>query len=66
MLNYTLFAVGCYIGMRSLQVLSEGHEKAKWVRVLIKVAGIITLYAALASLIVWYKEINFLGFDPGD
>jgi len=65
-MNYTLFAVGCYVGMRALQVLCEGSEKVKWVHVLIKVVGFITLYAALASVIVWYKEIPFLGFEPSN
>jgi len=52
--------------MRGLQVLFEEHLKAKWCKVVIKAITIIMLYAALASLIIWYKEIYFLGFDPSD
>ncbi len=65
-MNYTLFAIACYIIMRGLQVLFEEHLKKKWCRILIKTVTIIMLYAALVSLIVWYKEIYFLGFDPSD
>ncbi len=64
-MNYTFFAIGCYIIMRALQVLFEEHMQKKWVKILIKVVTIITLYAALVSLVVWYKEIQLLGFDPG-
>jgi hypothetical protein len=52
--------------MRGLQVLFEEHLKKKWCRILIKTVTVIMLYAALVSLIVWYKEIYFLGFDPSD
>jgi hypothetical protein len=31
---------------------------------LIKIVTVVMLYAALASIIVWYKEIQLLGFDP--
>lgn len=65
-MNYTLFAIAWYIIMRGLQVLLEEHLKARWCKVLIKAVAIIMLYAALVSLIVWYKEIPLLGFDPSD
>jgi len=64
-MNYTLFAIGCYIIMRGLRVLFEESLQARWCRILVKSVTIVMLYAALASLIVWYKEIPFLGFDPG-
>jgi len=63
-MNYTLFAIAWYIIMRGLQVLFEEHLQKKWFKILIRVVTLIMLYAALASLIVWYKEIHFLGFDP--
>ena len=63
-MNYTFFAIGCYILMRGLQVLCEEKLKAGWCKILIKTVTVIMLYAALASLIVWYKEISFLGFSP--
>jgi hypothetical protein len=50
--------------MRGLQVLFEDHLKAPWCRILIKSITILMLYAALASLIVWYKQIPMLGFNP--
>ena len=63
-MNYTLFAIGWYIIMRGLQVLFEEHLQKKWFKILIRVVTIVMLYAALASIIVWYKEIHFLGFNP--
>lgn len=65
-MNYTFFAVACYIVMRATQVLFEEHTQRKWCKVLIKVITLGTLYAAIASLIVWYKELNLLGFDPSE
>ena len=64
-MSYTLFAIGCYIVMRGLQVLFEDDLQSRWCKVLIKIVTGIMLYAALASLFIWYKEINFLGFAPG-
>jgi hypothetical protein len=50
--------------MRGLQVLFEEKLQAKWCKALIKIVTLIMLYAALASLVVWYREIHFLGFSP--
>jgi hypothetical protein len=63
-MNYTLFAIAWYIIMRGLQVLFEEHLQKKWFKILIRLVTIVMLYAALASIIVWYKEIHFLGFNP--
>ena len=63
-MNYTFFAIACYIVMRGIQVLLEEQNQKKWYKVLLKVVTVIMLFAALASLVVWYKEIWFLGFDP--
>jgi hypothetical protein len=63
-MNYTFFAIACYILMRGLQVLFEDNLKARWCKIVVKSVTVIMLYAALASLLVWYKEIPFLGFDP--
>ena len=64
-MNYTFFAIGCYILMRGLQVFFEEQLKLRWCKILIKSVTVVMLYAALVSLIVWYKQIPFLGFDPG-
>jgi len=64
-MNYTFFAIACYIVMRGVQVLFEEQNQKKWYKVLLKAVTVIMLFAALASLVVWYKEIWFLGFDPG-
>ena len=63
-MNYTFFAISTYILMRGLQVLLEEHLQDRWCKVTIKGVTVVMLYAALASLIVWYQQIEFLGFDP--
>jgi hypothetical protein len=63
-MNYTLFAIGCYIVMRGLQVLLVEYLETLWYKVVVKSVTVVMLYAALASLVVWYEKINLLGFDP--
>lgn len=63
-MNYTLFAIACYIVMRGLQVLFGEYLEKMWYKVVIKSVTVAMLYAALASLVVWYEKINLLGFDP--
>ena len=63
-MNYTLFAIACYIVMRGLQVLFVEYLDQLWYKVVIKSVTVVMLYAALASLVVWYEKINLLGFDP--
>ena len=62
-MNYTLFAIACYIVMRGLQVLFVEYQDKLWTKVVIKSATVVMLYAALASLVVWYHKVNLLGFD---
>ena len=62
-MNYTFFAISCYIIMRGLQVLFEEQNQKLWFKVLVKATAILAIYAALASLIIFYKEINLLGFS---
>jgi hypothetical protein len=63
-MNYTLFAIACYIVMRGLQVLLAEYMDRMWYKIIIKSVTLVMLYAALASLVVWYEKINLLGFDP--
>ncbi len=63
-MNYTLFAIACYIVMRGLQVLFAEYLDKLWFKVIIKSVTVVMLYAALASLVVWYHKANLLGFDP--
>ncbi len=65
-MNYTFFAVSMYIMMRGLQVLFEDQQDKKWVKYFIRAVTVFMLYAAFASLVVWYtaNEVHFLGFDP--
>lgn len=62
-MNYALFAVSMYVLMRGLQVLLE-NSKLPFAGLIIKISAIVLVYAAAASLIVWYVEIPLLGFDP--
>ena len=63
-MNYTLFAIACYIIMRGLQVLFIEYTQKMWYKAVIKSTTVIMLYAALASLVNWYEKIQLLGFDP--
>ncbi|MCX6555562.1 MAG: hypothetical protein NTZ12_11230 [Candidatus Aminicenantes bacterium] len=63
-MNYTLFAIACYIVMRGLQVLFAEYATKMWYKIVIKSTTVIMLYAALASLVNWYEKIQLLGFDP--
>ena len=63
-MNYSLFAIACYIVMRGLQVLFAEYSQKLWYKIVIKSATLVMLYAALASVVVWYEKINLLGFDP--
>ncbi|HBH26418.1 MAG TPA: hypothetical protein DDX54_03335 [Rhodospirillaceae bacterium] len=64
-MNYTFFAIGLYIALRATQVLLE-HAPGTWPRKVIVLLAALTLYAAVASLIVWFSgdSVYFLGFDP--
>ena len=63
-MNYTLFAIACYIIMRGLQVLFSEYAQKMWYKIIINSMTVVMLYAALASLVNWYEKIQFLGFDP--
>jgi len=63
-MNYTLFAIACYIVMRGLQVLFSEYTQQLWYKIVIKSVTVVMLYAALASLVNWYEKIQLLGFDP--
>ncbi len=63
-MNYVLFAIGCYIIMRALQVVFEDQRGKSWFKVVIKVWALFTIYSGLAALIVFYFEnIKLLGFS---
>jgi hypothetical protein len=63
-MNYTLVAIACYIVMRGLQVLLVEYLDKRWYKIVVKSVTVVMLYAALASVVVWYHKINLLGFDP--
>jgi len=69
-MNYTLFAIACYIVMRGLQVLFAEYALKLWFKIVIKSVTVVMLYAALASLMNWYMTVEWLknhyllGFDP--
>jgi len=64
-MSYTFFAVGCYIALRSARILLKEYKGTRWYKIVIKALSLVTLYAALASLITWYFNLNLLGFDNG-
>jgi len=65
-MSYTFVAVSCYIIMRGFQVLFEDRLKdpESYSRVVLKIVTAIMIYAAIASIITFYKQIPLLGFDP--
>ena len=65
-MNYTLFAIACYIVMRGLQVLFVEYLDKLWYKVVIKSVTVAMLYAALASLVVWYGKDQPAGVRPGE
>jgi succinate dehydrogenase hydrophobic anchor subunit len=62
-MNYTFVAVSLYVLMRGLQVLLEDYKDKDKARMAIKIVAALLVYAAFASLVVWYVDINLLGFD---
>jgi hypothetical protein len=63
-MNYTFFAIGCYIVMRGARVLLEDYKAKRWYKILMAVLALAVIYAGISSLIVWYKELPLLGFSP--
>lgn len=63
-MNYTFFAISCYILMRSLEVLLKDSPNEKRRRVCVNAAAFLALYAAVASMVVWFVQLHLLGFDP--
>jgi len=63
-MNYTFFAIACYVMMRAMQQLFAEHTERLWYKRVMKGIAFLTLYAAISSLLVWYVEIALLGFDP--
>ena len=62
-MNYTFFALACYIVMRAFKQLFEEYQGKLWFKVVYKIITALTLYAALAALIVWFFNFKMLGFD---
>ncbi len=60
---YTLFAISCYIILRGLQTLLEDYKEKRWYKIVILMWTTFMLFAALASLVVFYLNISFLGFE---
>ena len=63
-MNCAFYTIAGYIVMRGLQVLFAEYAQKLWYKIVIKSMTVVMLYAALASLVVWYEKIQFLGFDP--
>lgn len=64
-MNYTFFAIGCYVVMRAYQVFFDDCAHTPWFKITLKIIALFTFYSALSSLIVWYKMIPLLGFPSG-
>jgi hypothetical protein len=62
-MNYTFFAIACYILMRAFRQLFKEYQEKPWYKIVYKAIAAITLYAALAGILVWYFNLRLLGFD---
>lgn len=62
-MNYTFFAIACYIVMRAFKQLFGEYQEKLWFKISYRVIAAFTLYAGLAAAIVWYCNFRFLGFD---
>lgn len=43
-MNYTFFAIACYIIMRGMQVLLEEHQPKPWYKLLMRGISVVTIY----------------------
>ena len=65
MLQYTFFTVCAYVFMRAFEVLCPESKEEDWYKTAIKVISCLVLYAAFASMMIFYFEgIHLLGIDP--
>ena len=64
-MGYVLFSISAYIFMRAFEVVFGDQKRKKWCQITLRVIGCAVLYAAFASMIVFYIDgIHLLGFDP--
>ena len=62
-MNYSLFAVSCYIVMRAFKQIFEDYKDEKWFKITYRIIAVLTCYAGLAAILVWFFQVRFLGFD---
>jgi hypothetical protein len=62
-MDYTFFAISCYIVMRAFRQIFEEYREKTWFKIIYKIMAGVTCYAGLAAILVWFVQIRFLGFD---
>ena len=62
---YVLFSVSAYIFMRAFEVIFSGKKDTVWYKRIIAVIGILVMYTAIASMLLFYfNGLHLLGFNP--
>ncbi|MGA2143018.1 MAG: hypothetical protein ABSG94_11445 [Brevinematales bacterium] len=62
-MDYTFFAIACYIVMRAFRQIFEEYREKTWFKIIYKIIAVATCYAGLAAILVWFFQIRLLGFD---
>lgn len=64
-MNYVFVAIGAYIFMRAFETVFADEKEKPWCKRALRVIGLVVLYVAASSIVVWYAPpVWLLGFDP--
>ena len=65
-MNYVFFAVSAYIFMRAFEVIFSGQKEKRWYRYTSRIIGILVIYTAIVTMLIFYFEnLRLLGFSAG-
>jgi hypothetical protein len=65
-MNYVFFTVSAYIFMRAFEVIFSGQKEKRWYRYTSRIIGILVLYTAIVTMLIFYFEnLRLLGFAAG-
>jgi hypothetical protein len=65
-MNYVFFTVSAYIFMRAFEVIFSGQKEKRWYRYTSTIIGILVIYTAIVTMLIFYFEnLRLLGFAAG-
>ena len=65
-MNYVFFTVSAYIFMRAFEVIFSGQKEKRWYRYTSMIIGILVIYTAIVTMLIFYFEnLRLLGFEAG-